>query len=76
MKSYRDMKGDSGISAYESGDGWIDVQFKGGHTYRYRAVDIGSASVRTMQRLAEAGDGLNTYINTHPAVKEGFSDRW
>lgn len=75
MKPYQDMEGESGIFAYEFGDDWIDVQFKGGHIYRYCAVDIGSAAVRKMKRLAEAGDGLNTYINTHSSVKEGYSEK-
>lgn len=76
MKLYQDIQGDSGISAYECGDDWIDVQFKGGDTYRYLAVDIGSAAVHEMKRLAQAGDGLNAFINTHPSVKEGYSDKW
>lgn len=76
MKPYRDIHGDSGIAAYACGGDWIDIQFKGGNAYRYRAADVGSASVRTMKRLAATGDGLNTYINTHPKVKDGYSEKW
>jgi hypothetical protein len=28
-----------------------------------------------MKRLADSDDGLTTFINTHPAVKKGYSGR-
>lgn len=75
MKPYRDIDGDSGISAYEYGDDWISVQFKHGGTYTYRSARIGSAHIATMKQLADSRDGLNAYINNHPDVKKGFSDK-
>jgi hypothetical protein len=75
MKAYRDINGDSGVSAYEYGDDWIDVQFKYGGTYRYLASGIGSVHLSAMKRLADAGDGLNAYINTHPEIKKGYSSK-
>ncbi|KAF1688616.1 hypothetical protein [Pseudoxanthomonas taiwanensis] len=63
MKRYRGGDGDSGIAAYACGPGWIEVRFRRGGTYRYDARHPGLAHVLEMQRLAEAGDGLNTYIN-------------
>lgn len=75
MKAYRDINGDSGISAYDYSDDWITVQFKHGGTYDYRASGIGSVHLNNMKRLADAGDGLNAYINTHPEVKNGWSSK-
>lgn len=75
MKAYRDINGDSGISAYDYGDDWITVQFKHGGTYQYRASGIGSNHLNTMKHLADAGDGLNAYINTHPEIKSGYSSK-
>jgi hypothetical protein len=75
MKTYRDMNGDSGISAYDYGNDWIIVQFKFGGTYEYRASGIGETHLDTMKRLADAGNGLNAYINTHAEVKSGYSSK-
>jgi len=71
MKPYSDSAGDSGIAAYEAGRSWIRIRFKHGGTYAYRASAIGAAHVRALKRLAEAGRGLNTYINTHAKVRDG-----
>lgn len=73
MKPYLDHGGDSGIAAYECGRTWIRIQFKDGDTYEYRATAVGAAHVKAMKKLADAGAGLNTYINTHAEVKSGAS---
>jgi hypothetical protein len=69
MKAYRDISGDSG----EYGDDWISVQFEGGKIYTYPASSIGSTHLATMKSLADSGDGLNAYINTHREVKFGYA---
>lgn len=76
MKAYRDINGDSGVSAYDYGDDWIKVQFKGGAVYEYRAAKIGQANINNMKRLADGGDGLNSYIMNNPEVKGGWSSKW
>jgi hypothetical protein len=63
MHRYDDLDGDSGIAAYEIGDGFVDIAFKEGGIYRYDRDAPGAMHVRRMQRLARAGRGLNTYIN-------------
>lgn len=73
MQPYRGSDGDSGIVAYECGPDWIEVRFRRGGTYRYDARHPGVDHVLEMQRLAEAGDGLNTYINRF--VRDGYSAR-
>lgn len=71
VKPYQDIGEDSGIAAYEHGRDWIRIRFKHGGTYKYPSARIGAAHLRAMKRLADAGKGLNTYLNTHPEVKEG-----
>ncbi len=65
MHPYQGSDGDSGIAAYDFGPGWIDIRFGHGGTYRYDSRHPGARHVLEMQRLAAAGDGLNTYINQH-----------
>jgi hypothetical protein len=75
MKAYQDINGDSGVVAYDYGDDWIVVQFRRGGDYEYRASKIGINHITTMKHLADIGDGLNAYINTHPEVKNGYSSK-
>lgn len=75
MKTYKDINGDSGVSAYDYGDDWIKVQFRHGLIYDYRASKIGSAHISNMKRLADSGDGLNAYINTNSDVRSGWSSK-
>jgi len=72
MKRYQ-AGGDSGVAAYESGPGWIDIRFHHGGTYRYDDRHPGLVHVLEMQRLADAGDGLNTYINRY--VRDDYAER-
>jgi hypothetical protein len=65
MKRYRNLHGDSGVAAYETGPDFIRVRFIGDGTYEYTARATGSEHVRNMQRLALAGRGLATYISRH-----------
>lgn len=76
MKPYTDLNGDSGISAYDYGNDWITVQFKHGGTYSYQSSAIGAQHISAMKQLADAGDGLNAYINTNPTVKNGYSSKF
>lgn len=72
MKNYRDIDGDSGIAAYDYSETSIRIQFKTGKIYEYPVSNIGAAHFSIMKRLADAGDGLNAYINTNPEVKAGY----
>lgn len=65
MRPYANLDGDSGAVAYEVGDSYINVQFRGGATYRYDANSPGAAHVSQMKVLAERGRGLSTYISQH-----------
>ena len=65
MQPYEARQRESGIAAYEIGETWIKVRFEDGGCYLYNGSAPGLLHVRAMSRLAEAGDGLNTYINRH-----------
>lgn len=71
MVPYRDVDGDSGVSAYEVGSDFIRVQFRDGAVYLYTYSSAGQGNIETMKRLAAAGDGLNGFINTH--VRKSYS---
>ena len=75
MRAYKDTDRDSGISAYDYGDDWIKVQFNNGQIYEYRALKIGQAHIIAMKGLAEAGEGLNSYIMRNPTVRNGWSSK-
>lgn len=64
VKHYRSASG-SGVEAYECGPGWIVLRFHDGSPYRYDARHPGALHVMEMQRLADAGEGLNSYVNRH-----------
>ena len=72
MTPYR-AAASSGVAAYEDGPGWIHIRFHRGGTYRYDARHPGALHVMEMQRLADSGDGLNTYINQH--VRDDYAER-
>lgn len=69
MKPYKDVNRDSGVSAYEYGVDWIHVEFSTGAVYEYTNVSAGSHNIETMKRLADSGNGLNAFINTHVKYK-------
>ena len=65
MKRYRNLSGNSGISAFDTGADYIKVQFDDGSIYLYDYTISGIDTVEKMKMLARSGFGLCTYINTH-----------
>jgi hypothetical protein len=66
VKHYANLDGHSGVSAYEIRPGEIRLRFVDRDTiYVYTGVCPGAKRVREMQRRAEAGKGLATYVNRH-----------
>ena len=49
------------------------VRYQDGRAYRYTHASTGAAHVREMKRLAEAGEGLSTYISQH--VRERYEEK-
>lgn len=66
MRIYKDIDGDSSVYAYELGPDYIDVQFeRTSKVYRYSYQSAGRDNVERMKVLADAGNGLNAYINEY-----------
>jgi len=64
MERYKNLGGDSDVSAYELGDTFIRVKFKSTpRVYVYTYILPGQLHVEKMKSLAVAGHGLQAYIN-------------
>lgn len=61
--NYRNLDGDSNVVAYHIGEDYIEVEFADGAVYKYTYDSAGAINVERMKDLAEAGDGLNAYID-------------
>ena len=63
MIKYQNKSGKSGILNYETGETYILVEFRSGEIiYRYTYESAGKENVEEMKRLANIGEGLNSYI--------------
>ncbi len=65
MQQYRNLNGNSSVRAFEILADAIIVQFSDGAKYRYSIRSAGAANVANMTRLATAGRGLGSFIQTH-----------
>ena len=63
MQPYRNLAGDSGVVAYDTGADFIRVRFIGGETYLYTYRSAGARNVEQMKSLAANGKGLSTFIS-------------
>ncbi len=72
---YKNLSGDSGVIAYEIGDDFIWICFKGGSGYRYSNSSVGSHNVEKMKGLAEQGRGLSTFISQNRDSVYGKHDQ-
>lgn len=73
MKEYKNLSGESGISAYEIGEDYIRVEFRDKDVYLYTNESTGAEDIAAMKRLAESGRGLNTYISQN--VRQRFAKK-
>lgn len=73
MQRYANHGGDSGVISYEVAPGQITVQFKDGTLYLYNSLRPGAVAVSEMQRLAQAGVGLNSYISRE--IRKNFAQK-
>jgi hypothetical protein len=71
MKRYKNLSGDSGVVAYETGSDSIKVEFADDGLYLYTYERIGAANIEQMKVLAASGKGLATFINRH--VREKYA---
>lgn len=66
LEIYKNIDNDSNVTHYEIGGTYIRVKFNGTvkiYTYSYHSAGI--EKVEHMKQLAQAGDGLNSYIKLH-----------
>ena len=73
MDPYRNVGGNSGVVAYESGSDFIRVQFSSGSVYLYTYESAGAENIEEMKELASKGEGLNSFINI--AVRHYYARR-
>jgi hypothetical protein len=77
MPTYANLGGRSSVVAYDfdpAGD-WIDVTFKSGRWrhYLYTSASAGAGNVQRMIQLAQAGQGLGSFIQKR--VKHAYARR-
>ncbi|EMN5129333.1 hypothetical protein RVV79_002430 [Burkholderia contaminans] len=73
MQRYKNLGGNSNVVAYEIEQGSITVQFGDGSIYLYTTQSAGVANIAEMQRLANVGQGLNSFIAR--VIKKGYARR-
>lgn len=62
MKRYANKGGNSNVLTYDYGNDYITIQFGSGRPYTYSYDSAGKENVETMKQLADAGQGLNSYV--------------
>lgn len=70
MKKYRNITGNSGITAYDISLKGISVEFNYDAVYLYTYSSAGKKVIEKMKQLATEGQGLSTYISQY--VKDKF----
>lgn len=73
MERYKNLRGTSGVWAFELGPGSIRVQFTSGAIYTYTNGSAGTSHITMMKQLATDGAGLNSYISKY--VRDGYASR-
>jgi hypothetical protein len=74
MTPYANLAGDSGVDAFDIRRHGIDVRFRSGEVYRYTIASARASHIRTMKRLAQAGEGLSTFISQ--LASDLYEDKW
>jgi hypothetical protein len=73
MPQYKNLEGNSGVTAYQIGSDSIAVVFGQDDTYVYSYASAGKRAIEKMKKLAMSGKGLSTYISR--AVKDKFEKK-
>jgi hypothetical protein len=73
MKTYKNLSGNSGVVAYETGRNFIKVKFEGeSGIYTYNYERPGRVLVEKMKDLALKGQGLCTFITEEVGTNFAF----
>lgn len=73
MERYRNLGGDSNIVEFAIESDSITVRFRDGSLYLYDYRSPGGGDVEHMKKLAESGQGLNSFISR--VVKKRYSSK-
>lgn len=74
MQPYRNLSGRSGIAAYEIGEDFVRVVFRGDpEPYVYSAPQIPPSKIAQMKALALAGRGLASFISRNADVRDAYT---
>lgn len=66
MLQYKNLSGDSAVTEYDTGTDFIKVRFSNSNTiYVFTIASAGASHIAEMNRLADIGQGLATYIAQH-----------
>lgn len=65
MERYANHSGKSGVAGFEITADSITVVFRDGSRYLYTVASAGRPNILTMHMLAQAGSGLNSFINKY-----------
>ena len=63
MRKYKNISRDSGVTAFEIGNDYIKIKFRGPEIYTYNYIKPGKPRVEVMKTLALEGRGLSTFIS-------------
>ena len=69
METYKNLGGDSGVSSFEIGSDYIEVEFHDGAIYLYTYESAGEYNIEEMKKIANSGEGLNSFINKYVRKK-------
>ena len=75
MQRYKNLTGQSNIYAFELLDSGITIQFNDHSQYTYQSSRVGFNNKTEIKRLAINGQGLNSFINRTPTVRNGYSQK-
>ncbi len=73
MKKYGNGRGNSQILSYAITDNSISILLRGGVEYTYTYTSAGAEHVERMKSLAQAGYGLDEYIQRNVRSKYSIS---
>ncbi|RZJ60748.1 MAG: hypothetical protein EOO45_24080 [Flavobacterium sp.] len=73
MNPYKNLEGNSGVTAYKIAAESIAVEFNHDSVYLYTYTSAGKGVIEKMKKLAESGKGLSTYISQK--AKDKFESR-
>ncbi len=73
MQIYSNLGGSSNVNSYEIGIDFIRVRFRDSSIYKYTNSSAGENHVSEMKKLAQCGQGLNSYIMLN--CKKGYESK-